>query len=109
LQLSDVRWLELEDAIRRRDYKRAEEILLDEAEHVADTTGDRLLRTRVLGERTRPGTASLHLDAQGRLIVHCADGGVLQVLEHDVDGKPDDAADLRQRLGGGSHRLGAAP
>jgi tetratricopeptide (TPR) repeat protein len=33
LQLSDVRRLELEDAIRRRDYKRAEEILLDEAEH----------------------------------------------------------------------------
>ena len=69
----------------------------------------RLLRTRLLGERTRPGPASLHLDAQGRLIVHCADGGVLQVLEHEVDGKPVDAADLRRRLGGGPHRLGAAP
>ncbi|HTF24448.1 MAG TPA: tetratricopeptide repeat protein [Candidatus Limnocylindria bacterium] len=32
LQLTDVRRLELEDAFRRRDYKRAESILLDEAE-----------------------------------------------------------------------------
>ncbi len=32
LQLSTVRQLELEDAFRRRDYKRAESILVDEAE-----------------------------------------------------------------------------
>ncbi len=69
----------------------------------------RLLRTRLLGERTLPGPASLHLDAQGRLIVHCADGGLLQVLEHDVDGKPADAEELRKRLGNGPQPLGAAP
>src|ERR1700704_5691570 len=32
LQLSDVRRLELEEAFKRRDYKRAEAILVDEAE-----------------------------------------------------------------------------
>src|SRR6267143_5884437 len=32
LQLTDVRRPELEDAFRRRDYKRAESILIDEAE-----------------------------------------------------------------------------
>jgi methionyl-tRNA formyltransferase len=69
----------------------------------------RLLRTRLLGERTRPGPASLHLDPQGRLVVHGADGGVLQVLEHDVDGKPGEAADLRGHLRNGPQRLGAAP
>jgi methionyl-tRNA formyltransferase len=69
----------------------------------------RLLRTRLLGERTPPGPASLHLDAQGRLIVHCADGGLLQVLEHDVDGKPAGREELRRRLGNGPQRLGAAP
>src|SRR6266851_5327878 len=32
LQLTDVRRLELEDAFRRRDYKRPESILVDEVE-----------------------------------------------------------------------------
>lgn len=37
LQLADVRRLELEDAFRRRDYKRAESILVDEAERAPNS------------------------------------------------------------------------
>ncbi|HSJ97629.1 MAG TPA: formyltransferase [Myxococcota bacterium] len=65
----------------------------------------RILRTRVLAERAAPGAARLSGDA-GRLLACCADGGVLQVLECDLDGAPLAPAELRRRLGADPVPLG---
>ena len=48
----------------------------------------RVLRTRLLPQRGAPGRATLHVDAAGQLVAHCADGGRLAVLESDLDGLP---------------------
>jgi methionyl-tRNA formyltransferase len=65
----------------------------------------RLLRTRVLeasGPRSAPAA---DVDGAGHLVVQCADGGRLRVLEWDVDGQPLDAARFRERFGPGPLRL----
>ena len=59
----------------------------------------RLLRTRV-GGPGRPGSpAMLHMDADGRLAVRCADGTELLILESALDGQPSCASVIRERLG----------
>jgi methionyl-tRNA formyltransferase len=67
----------------------------------------RLLRTRVVADATRPGAPVLNLDAEGHLLVDCADGGRLRVLECDVEGAPLEAEAFRKRFGPGPHRLEA--
>jgi len=59
----------------------------------------RLLRTRHLDGRRPPGAASLAVDSAGRLIVRCADGHALHLIECDLDGEPLRADNLRERLG----------
>jgi methionyl-tRNA formyltransferase len=65
----------------------------------------RLLRTRLVrgeGERRAP---QLRLDG-GHLIAECADGGVLRVVECDVDGVPLPAAQFALHFGGEAVALG---
>jgi methionyl-tRNA formyltransferase len=65
----------------------------------------RVLRTRVLAPANAPGDAVLTVDAAGRVLVDCADGGRLHVLDCDWGGIALDAARLRERFGPGPHRL----
>ncbi len=67
----------------------------------------RLLRTRVLEAKRSARPATLALEAEGRLVADCADGGRLQLLAWDVDGETLDAARFRERIGAGPHRLDA--
>lgn len=69
----------------------------------------RLLRTRVLALATRPGPPSIEVDPADRVMIDCADGGRLRVLECDADGAALDGARFRERFGPGPHRLGVAP
>ena len=61
----------------------------------------RILRTRVLPEPGPRGAASLRAEG-GRLVARCADGGRLEIIECELDGKPFDA----RQLGGRSIPLG---
>ncbi len=45
----------------------------------------RILRTRLLARRAEPAAPNLRL-AQGELLAECADGGVLAILECELDG-----------------------
>ena len=58
----------------------------------------RLLRTRVGGSGD-PGRAMLHPAGDGRLLVRCADGAGLIILEGEIDGQPSSASTIRERLG----------
>ncbi len=59
----------------------------------------RVLRTRhAASARAIPGAPTL-LAEDDRLYLRCADGGLLQVLEAELDGAPLRAADLPARLG----------
>ena len=69
----------------------------------------RLLRTRVVADATRAGVPVLTLDAEGHLLIDCADGGRLRVLECEADGAPLDADAFRKRFGPGPHRLRVDP
>jgi methionyl-tRNA formyltransferase len=68
----------------------------------------RLLRTRLLPERAAAGAAMLALDDSGRLVIECADGGRLEALALEMDGKALDGDALAHRFGRGPWRLGAA-
>lgn len=68
----------------------------------------RVLRTRVIASANAPGEAVLTVDAAGRMLVDCADGGRLQVLDCDFGGVAMDAARLRERFGPGPHRLSSS-
>ncbi len=61
----------------------------------------RLLRTRILAGNGERGAPALSLDSRGQLVARCADGGLLNVLECDLDGKPLDAPAMRRRFGAG--------
>lgn len=62
----------------------------------------RLLRTLNSGERS-PVTAQPALVARGaELYLRCRDGGVLKVLGAEFDGRPFDAAAMRERFGADS-------
>jgi methionyl-tRNA formyltransferase len=65
----------------------------------------RLLRTRLFDGAGAKGAAALEVDAAGHLVVQCADGGRLRVLEWDVDGKTVDSERFRERFGPGPLRL----
>lgn len=68
----------------------------------------RVLRTRLLAGKADPAPATLALDKEGRLVIHCADGGRLQALSLDSRGEPLGTDALRRRLGPGPWRLGGA-
>jgi methionyl-tRNA formyltransferase len=60
----------------------------------------RLLRTRLLpGPRSAPGPACLYAE-NGRCYAVCADGGGLELLELELDGKPVPAQEFATVLGG---------
>ena len=61
-------------------------------------------RTRLLDDMQAPGPARLILD-DDPIIVECADGGLIAVLECRLEGHAADARLLRQRLGPGPHLL----
>jgi methionyl-tRNA formyltransferase len=71
----------------------------------ADVNGHRLVfwRTRRTTDPSTTGEARLSVD--GRIALDCADGGVLEVTELAVDGKPADAQALRSIMGERSIRL----
>jgi len=59
----------------------------------------RVLRTRLLPRRDSPrAPAFLHAEA-GRCVVACADGGALEMLELELDGKPLSAQEFANRIG----------
>jgi len=60
----------------------------------------RLLRTRLLHERRGPAErhAFLHAEA-GRCLAACADGGVLEILELELDGRPLSAQEFADHIG----------
>ena len=59
----------------------------------------RVLRTRLLPPRdaARPA-AFLHAE-NGRVLAACADGGTLELLEAELDGKPQSAQEFAHRIG----------
>jgi methionyl-tRNA formyltransferase len=59
----------------------------------------RLLRTRLLPRRSSTrAPAFLHAEA-GRCVAVCADGGALELLELELDGKPVSAQEFANRIG----------
>jgi methionyl-tRNA formyltransferase len=58
----------------------------------------RLLRTRVVGAPSSPRPAALRIDAD-HLVADCADGGILRIIESDLDGAPLTPADFAQVFG----------
>ena len=66
----------------------------------------RLLRTQVSAS-TGPALAKAQMLREGdRLLVHCADGSSLRVLEFECDAIALDAVSFTQRFGRGPHSLG---
>jgi methionyl-tRNA formyltransferase len=73
----------------------------------------RILRTRVIAEKSpfypnsslQAGREPVLEDADGRLIAHCADGGLLRILALEIAGEPVIPAQLAERLGSGPWRL----
>jgi methionyl-tRNA formyltransferase len=59
----------------------------------------RVLRTRLLAGRGSAGPAFLHAES-GRCVAACADGGTLELLEMELDGKPLSAQEFAKRIGG---------
>ena len=68
----------------------------------------RLMRTHVESAPRTPGRATLRFDGR-HLIARCADGGVLRILECDLDGKPLDAAAFAELFGREPVPLGDTP
>ncbi|TXF11506.1 formyltransferase [Pelomicrobium methylotrophicum] len=67
----------------------------------ADVRGRRLRLLRTLwlpGEDDCPGQPAL-LERQGEIYVRCIKGGLLRVIEAELDGRPLRAGDLRQTFG----------
>ena len=74
----------------------------------ADIGGSRLrlLRTRLVKGGASAQPARLAAGADGALLLHCADGGVLQVLAAELDGEPLTPERLAARFGQLSLALG---
>ena len=58
----------------------------------------RVLRTRLLPQRGSAGAAYLHAES-GRCIAACADGGSLELVELELDGKALSAQEFAHRIG----------
>jgi methionyl-tRNA formyltransferase len=58
----------------------------------------RVLRTRLLPGRDAPLAAFLHAQ-DGRCLAACADGGALELLEAELDGKALSAQEFANRIG----------
>jgi methionyl-tRNA formyltransferase len=58
----------------------------------------RVLRTRLLPGRDAPRAAFLHAEG-GRCLAACADGGALELLEAELDGKALSAQEFANRIG----------
>jgi methionyl-tRNA formyltransferase len=65
----------------------------------------RLLRTHMVSERAAPRPPQLRYDGR-HLLAECADGGVLRVIECDVDGLPLPIAQFAEHFGGEPVALG---
>ena len=69
----------------------------------------RVLRTRVVDPCPVPASAErqplLVVDANGRLLARCAGGGMLAILEAEIDGRPISASNFLKRYG----RAGVRP
>lgn len=61
----------------------------------------RVLRTRLLPRRETPGPAWLATDERGRLVARCADGGLLHLIDCELDGEAFGAARFREAFGPG--------
>jgi methionyl-tRNA formyltransferase len=59
----------------------------------------KVLRTRLLGKRNPPSPARLYAE-NGHCYAACADGGVIELAELELDGKPVSAPEFTQRIGG---------
>jgi len=68
----------------------------------------RLTRTHVEAAPRAPGGATMRFDGK-HLIARCADGGVLRILECDLDGKPLGAAQFAELFGREPVPLGDNP
>jgi methionyl-tRNA formyltransferase len=60
----------------------------------------RVLRTRLLERREPSGAEALLRAEAGRCVAVCADGGVLELLELELDGKPLSAQEFVNLIGG---------
>ena len=58
----------------------------------------RVLRTRVVGEGSPPPVAQLAVEGE-HLVARCADGGLLRIIEWDVDSAPLEPAAFARRFG----------
>src|SRR2546430_16834201 len=67
----------------------------------------RILRTRLLEEKVPLAAAQLRV-SEGRLLAECADGGILRIVDCELDGAPLDAALFSKRFGREPVALGEA-
>jgi hypothetical protein len=58
----------------------------------------RILRTRIVGKKPVPVQPTLRL-ADGYLVAECADGGILRIIDCDLDGVPLDTATFAEHFG----------
>jgi methionyl-tRNA formyltransferase len=69
----------------------------------------RVLRTRVLDARPGEGAPWLAIDAADRLVARCAGGGILHILEAELDGEPLTSPSFVGRYGREGVRPGDSP
>ena len=69
----------------------------------------RVLRTRLLPGGGAPAGATIGRDAQERLVARCADGGLLHLIDCDLDGEPFGAARFLEAFGPGPLALPGSP
>jgi methionyl-tRNA formyltransferase len=67
----------------------------------------RLTRTRLIAGKSAPATPTLRFDGT-HLVARCADGGILRIIECDLDGVPLQAATFAEYFGGEPVELGEA-
>ena len=67
-----------------------------------------VLRTRIAGRKPVPATPTLRL-ADGYLVAECADGGILRIIDCDLDGVPLDTATFAEHFGREPVPLGEIP
>jgi methionyl-tRNA formyltransferase len=65
----------------------------------------RLLRTHIVKGKSAPARPTLRFDGT-HLVARCADGGILRVIDCDVDGVPLPAASFAEHFGGEPIALG---